>query len=417
MKRTLISFCVAMAIIGSIGPSAYADSNVSSDTNSNGSGAAGNTDNSIKISLGNISDLILENNQQAQIYNNTKKNAQLSYDDAKDENDSAETAYNNAQNEYNQELAKFNQEQANNSNPVATAVDNAKATLDKAKTALDAAGSKLDDTRTSLKKADITYNKNLQSLVEAAQKDYITYVLNDMPGKEYNTANLQLLKKKADIAKIQYDSGFLSKDDYTAAQLKYTTALNSSNNTNNTDENDKAKLFYDLGISYEQNVTFETNLDQDIKDAAAINYNNDLAQMFDNNLTLQTDDISIDDAKDAKDNEADSNTDNQNNIIDNKLENANSQLILDKNNAEKDFKTKYDAFMNSYAVMKNSASILDQKKAEYNVKQIQYQFGFASQEDVDAANADSLQESQSYQSDKAKFYQDYLSYIQAKEGY
>lgn len=410
MKRKLISFCVAMAIVGSIAPSAYAASSDTSNTSSNSTEASGTTDNSIKISLGNIKDIITEYNSQAKIYDNNRGNVKLTYDDAKDKRDAAESTYNTASDEYNQELAKYNQDQVNNAKPTTTAVDNAKAALDNAETNLDSA-------RTSLDKADITYNKSLQSLIQTAQKDYITYALNDLPGKEYNTANLDLLKKKADIAKIQYDNGFLSKDDYTTAQLKYTTALNTSNSTSGAEENDKDKLYYDLGISSGQNVTFETDLDQDFKAVESINYNDDLAQMFNNNLTLQADDISVDEAKDAKDNEADSNTDNQNEIIDNKLENASLQLTSDKNTAEKDFKAKYDALMNSYAVMKNSGSILDQKKSQYNVKQIQYQYGFASQEDVNQANVDLLQESQSYQGDKSKFYEDYLSYIQAKEGY
>lgn len=410
MKRTLISFCVAMAIVGSIAPSAYAASSDTSNTSSNSTEASGTTDNSIKISLGNIKDIIAQYNPQAKIYDNNQGNAKLTYDDAKDKRDAAESTYNNALDEYNQELAKYNQDQVNNTKPTTTAVDNAKAALDNAETNLDSA-------RTSLDKADITYNKSLQSLVETAQKDYITYVLNDLPGKHYNIANLDLLKKKADIAKIQYDNGFLSKDDYTTAQLKYTTALNASNSTSNTEENDKDKLYYDLGISSGQNVTFETDLEQDFKAVESINYNDDLTQMFNNNLTMQADNISVDEAKDAKNNEADSNTDNQNEIIDNKLENAGLQLTSDKNTAEKDFKAKYDALMNSYAVVKNSASILDQKKSQYNVKQIQYQYGFTSQEDVNQANVDLLQESQSYQGDKSKFYEDYLSYIQAKEGY
>lgn len=399
-----------MAIVGSIAPSAYAASSDTSNTSSNSTEASGTTDNSIKISLGNIKDIITEYNSQAKIYDNNRGNVKLTYDDAKDKRDAAESTYNTASDEYNQELAKYNQDQVNNAKPTTTAVDNAKAALDNAETNLDSA-------RTSLDKADITYNKSLQSLIQTAQKDYITYALNDLPGKEYNTANLDLLKKKADIAKIQYDNGFLSKDDYTTAQLKYTTALNTSNSTSGAEENDKDKLYYDLGISSGQNVTFETDLDQDFKAVESINYNDDLAQMFNNNLTLQADDISVDEAKDAKDNEADSNTDNQNEIIDNKLENASLQLTSDKNTAEKDFKAKYDALMNSYAVMKNSGSILDQKKSQYNVKQIQYQYGFASQEDVNQANVDLLQESQSYQGDKSKFYEDYLSYIQAKEGY
>ena len=368
------------------------------------------TDNTIKVSLENIRDIILENNPQAKIYENIRDNEKLSYDDAKDTKKSKESEYNNAKSEYNTAQAKYNEDPVNNAKPSETTVTDAETVLEDAKTTLNAA-------KYALRTANNTYNEKLQSLVETAQNDYISYVSNDLHSKDYNAANVKLLKKKADIAKIQYDSVFLSKDDYTTAQLNYTTALNYSNKTNDAEENDKVKLLYDLGLSSEENVIFDTNLEQDIKDVSTINYDNDLKQMLNNNLTLQNDNIEIEQASDDKDNESDSNTDNQNIIIDNNLESAKSQLVLDKNKAEKDFKTKYDALINSYVTMKNSYDNLIQKINEYNIMQREYDYGFASQESVDQANVSSLEESKSYQSDKSTFYAAYFSYIQAKEGY
>ncbi|OOM78445.1 hypothetical protein [Clostridium sp. BL-8] len=423
MKRVLISFFVAMVLMGSNIPSANAAESINSNTVSNTSSSSTAEDaNTIKISLVNIQDIILEYNQQAKIYDNTRDNTKLSYDIAKDKYDTEESDYNTAVDNYNTELsdyntalAKYNEDPANNAKPTApTAVD---------KTALNTAKDSLDSARNDLRKANITYNNSLQNLVKTAQSDYISYVLGDLPNKEYNTANVDLLKKQADIAKVQYDSGFLSKNDYTTAQLNYTTALNASSKTNDAEENDKTKLLYDLGLSSGENVTFDTNLDQDLNDVSTINYNNDLTEMFNNNLTLQSDNISLEQASDDKDNYEDDNDDssdeydNKDEQYDNSLKNEQSQLVLDKNNAEKDFKTKYDALMNSYAAMKNGANSLSQQKDQYNVKVIQYNYGFASQQDVNTANVDSIKESQSYQSDKSAFYQAYLSYIEAKEGY
>jgi methylphosphotriester-DNA--protein-cysteine methyltransferase len=407
--------------------------NTSTATTDNTSSNSTNNKNAIKISLTNIGDIIIANNQQAQIYENTRENTKLDYDNAKDAKDTAESEYNTAESEYNTaeseyntaeaqykiDLAKYNEDTVNNTKPTAptapTAVD--KTTLENKETLLDKA-------KYALRTANNKYNANLQGLVETAQTDYIFYVLSDLPSKDYNTANVQLLKKAADVAKIQYDSGFLSKNDYTTAQLKYTTALNASNTTNDAEKNDKAKLIYDLGISSGENVTFDTNLEQDLKDVSTINYDNDLTQMFNNNLTLQNDNITIEQASDIKDNydgnsdyESDSDYDNTLEQYDNTLKNDQAQLVLDKNNAEKDFKTKYDALMNSYATMKNSADSLDQQKNEYNITQIQYDYGFASQQSVNKSNVSSLEESQSFQSDKSKFYEAYLSYTQAKEGY
>ncbi|WP_315070284.1 hypothetical protein [uncultured Clostridium sp.] len=416
MKRVLISFFVAMVLIGSNIPSANAAESTNSNTVNSSSSSTTENAGAIKISLANIQDIILEYNQQAKIYANSRDNTKLNYDILKDEENNAEDDYTNAENNYNDELAKYNQDPTNNSKPSGTDVTNAKDKLDEAKDSLDSA-------RNDLKKANITYNNNLQNLVKTAQNDYISYILGDLPNKEYSNANVELLKKQADIAKVQYDSGFLSKNDYTTAQLNYTTALNASNKTNDAEENDKTKLLYDLGLSSGENVTFDTNLDQDLNDVSTINYNNDLTEMFNNNLTLQSDNISIEQASDDKDNYEDDNDDssdeydNKDEQYDNSLKNEQAQLVLDKNSAEKDFKTKYDALMNSYASMKSGANSLSQQKDQYNVKVIQYNYGFASQQDVNTANVDSIKESQSYQSDKSTFYQAYLSYIEAKEGY
>jgi hypothetical protein len=377
----------------------------------NSSSNSANADNAIKISLANIKDIILENNLSAKMLDNTRDNAKLDYDNAKNTKDSKESAYNTAKNEE----AAYEKDPVKNPAP-SVSVSSAEGDLNDAKDALDSA-------RYDLRTANIKYEQNLESLIKQAQTDYISYILSDLPSKDYNTANVQALKNASDAAKIQYDMGFLSKNDYTTAQLNYTKALNASNTSNDAEENDKAKLLYDLGLSSGENVVFDTNLEQDLKNVSTINYDNDLTQMFNNSLTLQTDNINIEEASDNKDNYEDDNDDDSDNYdnddeqYDNKLKTAQLQLVLDKNNAEKDFKTKYDALMNSYATMKSSSDSLDQQKNNYNAAQVQLDYGFVSQQDVDEANVKSLQESQSFQSDKSKFYQDYLSYIEAKEGY
>lgn len=411
MKRSFISLVVAALIVGNIS-GVQAATNDSSNVASANSSNLTNNENAIKISLANIKDIILENNQQAKIYDNNRNNTKLTYDDAKDAYDKAESDYNTAVSNYNTDLsnykaalAKYNEDPVNNTKPTEptepTAPD---------KTVLNTA-------KYNLKTANIKYDQNIENLVKQAQTDYISYVLNDLSSKDYNTANVQLLKKAVDAAKVQYDMGFLSKNDYTTAQLNYTNALNTSNTSNDAEENDKTKLLNDLGISAGENVVFDTNMDQDLNDVSRIVYDNDLKQMLDNNLTLQTDNISIDKASDDKDAETDSNSDNENKEIDNVYDNAQMQLELDKSNAEKDFKTKYDALMNSYATMKSSADSLQQQKDNYNASQVSYDYGFASQQSVDESKVNSLKTSESYQKDKSTFYENYLSYIEAKEGY
>jgi methylphosphotriester-DNA--protein-cysteine methyltransferase len=375
------------------------------------------TNNAIKVSLANIEDIITENNLNAKMYANTRDNAKLTYDDVNNSGDvtAAKTALQDAETAntaYNNALKAYKLDPANNTNPTkpTNGVEAAQTTLTNAETAL-------TNAKYTLRNANITYSQNLEALAKTAQNDYISYILSDLPTKEYDTANVQLLKKAADVAKTQYDNGFLSKNDYTTAQLNYTSAINTSNASSDTEKNDKAKLYYDLGISLGQNVNFDTNLEQDLEDVSKINYNDDLTQMFNNNLALQADNIGVDKASDAKDNETDSSTDNANEVINNNFDNAQMQLELDKNNSEKNFKEKYDALMNSYATMKSSSDSLDQQKNNYNIAQIQYDYGFASQNDVDTSKVTSLKTSESFEKDKSTFYANYLLYIQMKEGY
>ena len=126
-------------------------------------------------------------------------------------------------------MAAYNKDSINNTKPSDTSVTDAKTELDKAKKDLDSAKNTLESDRYALKTANIKYEQNLETLVKQAQTDYISYVLNDLSNKTYNTANVQLLKKAADAAKVQYDMGFWSKNDYTTAQLNYTNAINTSN--------------------------------------------------------------------------------------------------------------------------------------------------------------------------------------------
>jgi len=429
LKKKFISFLIMTVTLANISlvnissvQAATTDNTSAAITGNTGATSTDNTgatstNNAIKVSLANIEDIITENNLNAKMYANTRDNAKLTYDDVNDSGDvtAAKTALQDAETAntaYNNALKAYKLDPANNPNPTEPTND-----VETAQTNLTTAENALNTAKYTLRNANITYSQNLETLVKKAQNDYISYVLSDLPSKEYDTANVQLLKKAADAAKIQYDNGFLSKNDYTTAQLNYTNALNTANASSDTEENDKANLYYDLGISLGQNVNFDTNLEQDLEDVSKINYNDDLTQMLNNNLTLQADNISVDEASDAKDDETDSSTDNTNEVINNKFDNAQMQLELDKNNSEPNFKEEYDALMNSYATMKSSSDSLDQQKNNYNSAQIQYDYGFASQNDVDTSRVTSLETSESFEKNKSTFYANYLLYIQMKEGY
>lgn len=413
MKKVFISSLIMALMVANISSVQAATTDNVSATTTNSTAAATSatsTDNAIKVSLANIKDIIIQNNPQAKILDNNKDNAKLTYDNVQEnagDVDSAKAEYNDAQDA----VDNFKGDGTDT-----TDLSTLKKARDDKKDAVTAAENALDKARYNLRTSNIDYSTKFQALVEKAQNDYIAYLLNDLPSKEYNTANVELLKKAADAAKIQYDSGFISKNDYTTAQLNYTKELNTSNSSNDTEENDKANLYYDLGISSGEKVTFDTSINQDIQDVSKLNYDNDLVQMFGNSLQLQEDNIGVDQASDEQD-DVDDDDDDAKEVADNNMDNAQMQVELDKNNSERDFKAKYDALLNSYATMKNGSDSLDQQKNVDNNTQISYDYGFASQQSVDGAKVDSLKTSQDFEKNKSTFYTNYLSYIQAKEGY
>jgi hypothetical protein len=394
--------------------------------------SAATADNTIKVSLDNIRDIMIENNLNIKVLDNNLKITRQKYQDAKD----AETTAKSTEATKNADVvtANTNVTTANtnvtNANKTGdqTAIDKANRDLDAAKAetkiaqeaattaeqASTTATKGRDTAREDLKAEKTKYDQGVEAKVYAAQQSYITY-LSDLSNEKLNGDKVTSNQEEQQIYKLQYESGFISKNEYTS-KLKETTSANELNKSKDTEELDRTKLCSALGINPEENIRFTTDITEEFQIISKINYDDDLKQMLDNNvdIKLANDDITkLNDEIDAETNTTDS-TD----TIDNyKKDNTEIALKQQINTAETNFKEQYNTLMSSYNSIKSGYDSLSEKQQEYNIMQTKYDYGFASKKDVSDEKLALDTQTSKFEADKNKLYVDYLRYIQMKEGY
>lgn len=387
MKKVFISFLVMTLITSSISllrvSTAYADSSEST----------------IKVSLENIRDIMVENNLDLKILDNKLKIAKENYDDAKEEVEDAEDNVDTAE------------------SAVDSAADDevaeAEGNLDKAEAVLDSAEKNLTAAKESLKTARTNYEQGVEDKVYAAQEAFINY-LSSLSDQKLKYDTVKLDERDAKVAKIKYESGYISKNEYISLTQDNTDSINELAKIKDAEELARIKLCNTLGISSEENVIFNTDITKDFQVIATINYNNDLKVMFDNNLDIQLKNDEIDDLEDEEDDYDDN---DQEDIYEYKVENAEYELKQLINNTETSFKEQYNTLMNSYNSVKSSYDKIIQEQKEYQITETKYDYGFASKNEVDAAKLTFDKDNTTFTASKNKLYLNYLRYIQMKEGY
>lgn len=370
LKRKLISALVMVLLIANtIGVQAAASDAVIQDTASS----------TTLISLDNIKDIMLENNLDMKTAYNTMKRTGEEYKQAREKVESTTEGA------------------ANYTSYVDT----------------------LDEKRTDLKTANVTYDKNVASYINTAQSDYVAY-LEAVSNRETEENAVKVQERKVQMYKLQYDKGFLSKNDYNKYQQGSTTENYSLEKLKNAEELAKLKLCNDLGISSEDKVTFSTDVKNYLDKVSQINYDTDLNSMLSSNYSVQIATITLDEEKDAKDDSPNNDDSYGENIYNYTLKNDENALTQAINTATSDFKTQYNNLMSSYNTTKSDYDSLNQQKTDYNVAQSEYQYGFISRDDLvnsQIGNTGLDKANSTYETDKITFYKNYLRYLQMKEGY
>ncbi|MVX66106.1 TolC family protein [Clostridium chromiireducens] len=388
MKKTLISFLI-MTLIASSCISAFNTQKVYADS-ANTSSAETLDDSTIKVSLENIRDIMTENNLDIKILDNKLKIAKENYDDARDTYNSTTKPSEPKESDYANE----------------TDYNNALAAYEKAKDEYDSYKDKYESYKNDLKTARNNYDKGVEDQVYSAQQAYITY-LYDLSKKNILEETKNQNEKKDQIYKIQYDSGFISKNKYTSL-LQGNTSTNDAASSKDTVELDRVKLCNTLGISPEEKVIFNTDITQDFQVISKINYEDDLKKMLDNNIEIQVQNDEISDLDD-KDDDTD--------VYDYQVDNANMELKKLINDTETGFKSKYNDLITSYNSVKSSYDVINQKQVEYEITQTKYDYGFVSKNDMDAAKLTLDNDNADFINKRNECYLKYLKYIEMKEGY
>jgi outer membrane protein TolC len=350
-----------------------------------------------KVSLENIRDIVIENNLDLKILDNKLKIAKENRDDTKDTFEAKPKpgdAPSSSDSKYATDDANHTAYKADlqNYNTNKAAYDSAKAAYEKAK----------EDYKT----AKTNYDQKVESAVYNAQNAYVTY-LNDLSTSKINQDTVNYNTKKAEIYKIQYENGFISKNQY-IKNLQGNTSTNDLNKSTDTEELDRVKLCNLLGISPEEKVIFNTDITVDFQVIAKINYEKDLQEMLDNSLDIKTKSDNVDDLNDE-----DIDTD----VHDYEVDNAEIELKQAINNAETDFKGTYNDLMASYNSLKNSYDKIIQEQNEFKITETQYDYGYMSKNALDNAQITLDKDNASFIKTRNECYLKYLKYIEMKEGY
>lgn len=393
MKKTLISFLIMTLALTNIFLINIPNVQAAETDNT----LATSTDDTIKVSLENIREIVIDRNLSLKIADNNLKIAKETRDNAKDTFE-----------------AKTKPGDAPKSSDIKYATDDANHTIynaDKAKYEAKVleykkAQSDYENAKDNLKTARENYDKIVENQVYSAQQAYLTY-LNDLSTKEINEDTVNYNTKKAEIYKIQYEKGFISKNEYTS-KLQGNTSVNDLNKAKDTEELDRIKLCNLLGISPEEKMTFNTDITVDFQVISKINYEEDLKQMLDNSFDIKTKSDNIDDLNDE---------DDDSDIHDYKVDNAEIELKQTINNAETDFRGAYNDLMASYNLLKSSYDKIIQEQNEFKITQTQYDYGFISKNALDNVKITLDKDNASFIKSKNDCYLKYLKYIQMKEGY
>ncbi|AGF57143.1 outer membrane protein TolC [Clostridium saccharoperbutylacetonicum] len=391
MKKKIISVLIMTLIVSSnvalLNAHLVQAATTDSSTNSN---------DKIKVSLENIRDIMTENNLDIKMKSNESKIANDTYHDARDAFETKSSARDSAKTALDTAKASGD----------TTAISIAQSAYDTAQSNYESAEKALDSARDALKTARDNYNSNVETQIYNAQTAYITY-LNDLATQNIKEDTVTQNKRNEEIYKLQYENGFISKNKYTEL-VQANTSVNDLNSGNDTLELDKVKLCNLLGISSEDDLTFETDITKDFEVISKIKYEDDLNTMLGNNVDIQNQNDTINDLED-EDNDSDSH--------DYEVENAKMKLTKLTNDAETDFKGQYDQLMSSYNSLKNTYDVINQKQNEYEITKTKYDYGFVSKNDVDAAKLSLDNDTATFVNNRNKCYLNYLKYIEMKEGY
>ncbi|MGN2370590.1 TolC family protein [Clostridium cagae] len=360
----------------------------------------------IQLSMENIEEIITEYSPDLKIMKNNLKRDKEKYKDILDEIDDKESEVSSLENQinnYKPEVKPEEQPKSSNDKEDNT-LDSLKKDLNNAKDKLDSLKDEKQAAKHNLKVSNIRYEKDLQGLIESAQRQYIQYV-DTLLKKELKQYETNFKNKQVEINNIKYGNGFISKKEYEKNLDDITDFNNELKEIEAKEKNELKDLLFSLGVPSNTGIKVDTNIKGDLDKISKINFEEDLDDMLLNNIDLKIKDIENDKVKDDSD------------ISDYEIKNNRISLRQEEEKVKIEFQKRYNNLILSSNLLKASNDKLSRTQDDALIMQTKYNYGFASKKQVDELEVGLNNKNQDFISQVNNLYMDYLSYMKMKDGY
>ncbi|MBN1039423.1 viral A-type inclusion protein [Clostridium botulinum] len=360
----------------------------------------------IQLSMENIEEIITEYSPDLKIMKNNLKRDKEKYKDILDEVDDKESEVSSLENQinnYKPEVKPEEQPKSSNDKEDNT-LDSLKKDLNNAKDKLDSLKDEKQVAKHNLKVSNIRYEKDLQGLIESAQRQYIQYV-DTLLKKELKQYETNFKNKQVEINNIKYGNGFISKKEYEKNLDDITDFNNELKEIEVKEKNELKDLLFSLGVPSNTGIKVDTNIKGDLDKISKINFEEDLDDMLLNNIDLKIKDIENDKVKDDSD------------ISDYEIKNNKISLRQEEEKVKIEFQKRYNNLILSSNLLKASNDKLSRTQDDALIMQTKYNYGFASKKQVDELEVGLNNKNQDFISQVNNLYMDYLSYMKMKDGY
>ncbi|MDR5588837.1 MULTISPECIES: TolC family protein [Clostridium] len=360
----------------------------------------------MQLSMENIEEIITEYSPDLKIMKNNLKKDKEKYKDILDEIDDKESEISRLENDISnyknvvkpQEIAESS-ESKKEDKEIKLNED-----LRSAKKELDSLKDEKQAAKHNLKVSNIRYEKDLQGLIESAQRQYIQYV-DTLLKKELKQYETNFKNKQVEINNIKYGNGFISKKEYEKNLDDITDFNNELKEIQVKEKNELKDLLFSLGVPSNTGIKVDTNIKGDLDKISKINFEEDLDDMLLNNIDLKIKDMENHKAKDDSD------------ISDYEIKNNKISLRQEEEKVKIEFQKRYNNLILSSNLLKASNDKLSRTQDDALIMQTKYNYGFASKKQVDELEVGLNNKNQDFISQVNNLYMDYLSYMKMKDGY
>lgn len=348
------------------------------------------SENSITISINNIDKIVLDNNIELKIAENSLKSKREYYDDLDDDIDSLEKKISKLKESIDDNMS----EDEKSSKEYEIKENNSK---------LSTLKEQYEQKKNDLKIARITYQNRVIEVVTSAQEKYIKY-LYDKSSKEIKEEELKYNKEKNDIAKRKYEMGYISKNEYSTKIIDIIDIQNEYNKLAVDEDLSLKELKNSLGIG-DKKIVIDENIDFDINNIANIDFEEDFDYMINNNRNIKIKEIALEQVEDKDESD------------DYEIDNAELELTQEENNSRLNFQEKYNNLISSYNNIRNSINKLNDKENAFNIMKVKLNHGYVSGKESEEKYIELINQKSEYIKDKNELYINYLKYLQMKDGY